>query len=309
MDLETNIQPDLSKYGITSDWLPAATTPPRTLLAIFAHPDDETFGTGGTLARYAASGVKVHYACATRGELGTVPDELRAKYADLATLRSEEMDCAAQTLGLSAVHYLGYRDSGMPGTPDNSHPQSLHMAPLDQVVKQLVALIRTLQPQVILTFGPFGGYGHPDHIKMYQAAEAAFKVAADPDYSHSEFSPWQTAKLYYTTFPTTTLKWGVRAFKLIGKDPTRFGVNKDVDLVETLKQATPVTTVINCGDFLEVSDKAALCHRSQLGEMSRALRIPLFVRRIFTGKEHYTLAIPKPSSSRTEHDLFEGLYP
>src|SRR3954470_23098892 len=108
---EKTDRPDLSAYGIDSQWLRAGAAR-RTLLLAYPHPDDESFGNAGTIARYSAAGVTVHYVCATRGEVGTVAPDLLAGYADVAALRTAELQCAAEALGLAAVHYLGHRDSG-----------------------------------------------------------------------------------------------------------------------------------------------------------------------------------------------------
>lgn len=110
----------------------------RTLLFVGAHPDDETFGIGGTPAQYAAAGVRVYYACATRGEAGSVDPEQMQGHATLGDMRWAELKCAAQILGLADVIYLGYRDSGMPGAEDNRHPEALAAAQLDQVVGRIV---------------------------------------------------------------------------------------------------------------------------------------------------------------------------
>src|SRR5438552_787443 len=124
-------RPDLAAYGITTHWLRPAPAP-RTLLFVSAHPDDESFGNAGTIARYSAAGVAVHYVCATRGECGTVASRHLSGHADIAALRSAELLCAARALGLAAIHFLGYRDSGMPATPDNAHPAALVQAPIAQ---------------------------------------------------------------------------------------------------------------------------------------------------------------------------------
>jgi LmbE family N-acetylglucosaminyl deacetylase len=135
-------------------------------LAAFAHPDDESFGPGGTLALYAQQGVKVHLICATRGEVGIIPPKMMEQYSSVAELREAELSCAAEHLGLASVHYLDYRDSGMPGTDDNKHPQALTSAPIEQVVAKIATIMHELNPQVVITFDPYGGYGHPDHIIM-----------------------------------------------------------------------------------------------------------------------------------------------
>ena len=103
----------------------------KRLLAVFAHPDDESFGPGGTLARYAQSGVEVHLICATRGEVGNIPEALVGKENSVAELREAELRCAAYQLGLEKVHFLDYRDSGMSGSEENNHPTCLAQAPID----------------------------------------------------------------------------------------------------------------------------------------------------------------------------------
>src|SRR3990172_5202319 len=123
----------------------------KVLVFIGAHPDDETFGVGATLAQYASSGVKVYYICATRGEAGEVPPEMMKGYANIAELRTVELEKAANILGLERVIYLGYRDSGMAGSPDNKHPHSLASAPLDEVAGRIVRELRILKPQVVVT--------------------------------------------------------------------------------------------------------------------------------------------------------------
>src|SRR4030043_1330149 len=134
---------------------------PKTLLLTGAHPDDETLGVGATLAQYAAAGYKVYYICGTRGEGGEVAPEFMQGYASIADLRTYELKCAAEALGLADVIYLGYRDSGMAGTEDNKHPNALAAAPLEEVAGRIVAIFRRLKPQVVVTFDPIGGGHHP----------------------------------------------------------------------------------------------------------------------------------------------------
>ena len=120
------------------------TTEPRILLAVFAHPDDEAFGTGGTLARYAGEGVRVALVCATRGEVGGIADPSLATRETLGQVRETELRCAAQALGISDVIFLGYRDSGMAGTPENEDPRAFVNIAAEEVVAQLMGIIRRL---------------------------------------------------------------------------------------------------------------------------------------------------------------------
>ncbi|MDO8491835.1 MAG: PIG-L family deacetylase, partial [Dehalococcoidia bacterium] len=152
----------------------------RTLLYVGAHPDDETFGLGGTLAYYAAAGVKVYCACATRGEAGSISPEHLRGFASPGDLRWAELKCAGEVLGLTDVIYLGYRDSGMPGSVDNKHPQALAAAPVEEVAGRVVKALREFRPQVVITSDPIGGYRHPDHIAIHDATVMAFHAAGDP---------------------------------------------------------------------------------------------------------------------------------
>ncbi len=300
---------DLSAFEIDSHW--RTTTPStRRLLVIYAHPDDESFGSAGTIARYTSAGVDVHYACATRGEVGGVAPELLKGYADVAALRSVELGRAAEALELTSYHFLGYRDSGMPDSPANQHPQALYGAPVAAVAAKITALIRVVQPQVIVTFGPYGGYGHPDHIAVHFAAMAAFDGAGNPNYCPDQLAAglpiWQPRKLYYSTFHTGMLKVGLRVMRLLGKDPEKAGENADVDFVRVVAEATPVTATVKCRDFLAQKDRAWQAHQSQLGSMGVILQLPRFLRRPFTTSESFTRVVPTPNG-KPEHDLFAGI--
>lgn len=278
-----------------------------TLLAVFAHPDDESFGIGGTLAFYAWCGAAVHLVCATRGEVGHAPPELLQGYASLADRREAELRCAADALGLASVHMLGYRDSGMPGTPDNQHPQALAAAPLDEVTARVIHSIRLLRPQVVVTFDPIGGYRHPDHIAIQRATVQAFHAASDPAAYPGDLPPYQPQKLYFSTFPRRTLRLIVRLMPLFGKDPRRFGRNHDVDLASIAVEDFPIHARIN---FLAVADRKAAaiaCHATQTGGPSLTRDILGWILRRAGGTETFMRAYPPPDPDLSEHDLFAGV--
>ena len=153
----------------------------NTLVFCGAHPDDESYGVGSTLAQYAAAGVKVYYVCSTGGEAGTVDPKFLRGYATIKDLRLAELKCAAQVLGLAGVIELGYRDSDMRGSESNKHPDALAMAPIDEIAKRIVKIIRDIKPEVIITHDSSGGYGHPDHIGTHNATVKAFQAAGDVD--------------------------------------------------------------------------------------------------------------------------------
>jgi mycothiol S-conjugate amidase len=277
----------------------------RTLLAVFAHPDDESFGPGGTLAKYCAEGVDVWLACATDGDAGTVDSSALESFASTAQLRAAELCCAAQTLGLKGVDFYAYRDSGMAGSPDNGHPKSLYQAPMDDVVGKIVGSIRLHRPQVILCDNEFGGYGHPDHIKLHQATVRAFTAAADPRLYSSAGSPHAAERLYFTAFTPGLLKWLVRFMPLVGRDPRRFGRNADIDLLEILKWETPVHIRIDVRSYLDTKLRASACHRSQAGPTESVRGLPRFVVRRMFGAETFIQGYPVPiAGAGIGHDLF-----
>ena len=128
----------------------------KTILAVLAHPDDESFGMGGTLALYAQKGYDTYYVCATRGEAGSLDEEFLKGYKDTAELRTDELMRAAKVLGLKEVFFLGYRDSGMPGTEENKHPNAQINHSIDEVAGKVVRYIRELKPDIVITFDPIG---------------------------------------------------------------------------------------------------------------------------------------------------------
>lgn len=303
--------PDLSAYGIDSHWLRERAADHR-LLVIYAHPDDESFGNAGTIARYSAAGAEVHYACATRGERGTVKPEMLAGYADIAELRTAELLAAAKAMAMDSVHFLGYCDSGMENTADNQNPDCLVQANPERVAGQLVALIRALRPQVIITFPPYGGYGHPDHIAIHHAALAAWEAAADakrfPEQQAAGLAPWQPQKLYFSTFGVGMLKLALLGMRLLRKDPRKVGANNDIDLVKVAENVTPITAEVPVGAHLAARDKAWLAHRSQLGGMGLMMRLPIWLRRLLPNKEAFTrVQPPLGAGAARERDLFSGV--
>ena len=178
----------------------------KKILVVLAHPDDETFGMGGTLALYARRGVSVYLVCATRGEVGEVDEDLLKGFNSIGERRESELRCAAAMLGLKEVYFMGYRDSGMPGSPDNQNPLSLVMAPLEKVAAEVAQYIRTIQPDVVLTFDPIGGYRHPDHIHIQKATVQAFELAAKGPVLEDGLAPFQASRLYFHTMPRGFLR-------------------------------------------------------------------------------------------------------
>lgn len=277
------------------------------LLAVLAHPDDESFGMGGTLALYAKRGARVDLICATRGEAGEVDEDHLQGYENIAQRREAELLCAAAKLGLNEVIFMGYRDSGMPGSPDNDNPASLFQAPMTEVVERIASDIRRLRPDVLITFDPIGGYRHPDHIKIHQATVRAFDLAADPLYKEENgLPPHRASKFYFQTVPHGLLKWIVRLMPLIGKDPSRFGRNQDINLRSIAEVDFPVHARIDYRVVAELRDEASACHSSQGGA---SLTGGFFgkLRRWLAANETFMRAYPPPENGHIERDLLEGL--
>ena len=277
----------------------------KILLAVLAHPDDESFGLGGTLALYARRGYDTYLVCATRGEVGMVDD--LGGHASIAELRESELRCAAKHLGLTGVYFLGYRDSGMPGSDDNRHPNAQVNRPVEEVAGRVVKYIRELKPDVVLTFDPIGGYKHPDHIQIHRATALAFDRADDASFHPEAGAPFQPRALYFQVFPRGFLKWATRLLPLFGKDPAKFGRNGDINLKELAEVDFPVHARLDIRSVSEVKREAGACHSSQGGgQMRRGLMG--FVTKVFGEHEDYMRAYPPVDTGFTRlRDLFDGI--
>jgi N-acetyl-1-D-myo-inositol-2-amino-2-deoxy-alpha-D-glucopyranoside deacetylase len=276
----------------------------QTLLAVFAHPDDEAFGTGGTLAHYAAQGAQVVLACATRGEVGEIAEDSLATHETLGRVRENELRCAAQTLGVSDLIFLGYRDSGMAGTPQNDDPRAFMNVAPDEVVARLVGIIRRVRPQVVVTFEPHGGYGHPDHMAIHRHTLAAFHAAADPGRYPEQGPVWQASHLFYTAIPRSFFVEMRRRLEAMGADTSEFA------RFEESGAGWPddkVNVVLNVADEVDAKWTALNCHRTQFGPDNLFRRLPEDEVKGMMSQEYYALAWPEPESGLQLHDLFAGL--
>ena len=192
-------------------------------VAVFAHPDDETFSVGGTLARAVSLGWRVTAICATRGEVGEIAPGTNATPQTLGSVREQELRTACAALGVTDVRFLGYRDSGMDGTPETKDPRAYANAADKEVVGKLAALFREDPPAVVFTFDESGIYGHPDHKAIHRHATAAFDRAAASG-----------ARLLYTALPKSVARMigeQLRAAGVQGGSPGDFGVpDEEVDI-------------------------------------------------------------------------------
>ena len=245
-----------------------------TLLAVFAHPDDEAFGTGGTLTKYAALGCDVYLVTATRGEAGQIARPELATEENLAEVRERELRCACEVYGIRPPILLGYVDG------------QLTIVHQGQAVRKLVRIIGELKPQVLLTFGPDGIYGHYDHLAVHRWASIAVDMAADPDcfpdLLEAQREPHRVSKVYFRAMAQDQLDArahnGVPPAVMMDGVPFRFvGRSRD-----------EITTVIDISAHATSKLRGIQCHRTQLsrdnpyaGAPETVLEMPLFLQETY----------------------------
>ena len=288
------------------------------LMAVHAHPDDESSKGAATMARYVREGVEVLVCTMTGGERGDVLNPAMDRpevRADMARIRRDEMSQAREILGVEQ-RFLGFVDSGLPeGDPKPPLPAgSFALVPLAEAAAPLVRAVREFRPHVILTYDESGGYPHPDHIKTHQVTVEAFEAAADPDrYPEAGGEPWQPLKLYYfvafhqakyvalheelvrrgldSPYATIFAEWEERARKR-----AEMGI-KDLE----------ITTQIEVADYFEIRDRALLAHATQVDPNSSWFACPLDVQRAAWPTEDYHLARSLVDTELPEDDLFAGV--
>ena len=251
-----------------------------SILACYAHPDDEGFASGGLLAMLASAGARVTLVCATNGDVGEISDPILATPENLWQVRKQELRNAMDITGISDVRFLDYRDSGMDGTDDNRHPNAYCNAGADTVVDRLAEVIAEINPHVILTHDPTGGYGHPDHKTMCAHTTIAAERASDPDAA--------TPLLYYVCFPRSVFQRWWQEMIDRGIEPP-FAV----DAIDSL--GTPdeeVTTTLDVSVWVETKLTSLACHRTQISDDGPFEQLPQDVVHRLMGTEYYQLAAP-----------------
>jgi N-acetyl-1-D-myo-inositol-2-amino-2-deoxy-alpha-D-glucopyranoside deacetylase len=282
----------------------------KRLLLVHAHPDDETINNGVTMAKYAASGAQVTLVTCTRGEEGEV---LVTELANLASDKDDKLgehrevelkDAMAQ-LGINDFRFLGapnkkWRDSGMMGTTQNDRGDVFWQADLDEASHELVKIILEIQPQVLITYDEFGGYGHPDHIKAHRVAMRATELAAEQG--------WHVSKIYWNTMPRSVIQMGIEKMKEVGSD--FFGAQSADDL-PFAKPDELVTTVVNAPEYVPQKLEAMKAHATQISVDGPFFALSNNLGLSVWGDEYYTLvkgekAAPFDSNGR-ELDIFAGV--
>jgi N-acetyl-1-D-myo-inositol-2-amino-2-deoxy-alpha-D-glucopyranoside deacetylase len=265
-----------------------------TLLLVHAHPDDESIGTGGVIAKAHEEGRRVVLVTATRGEVGEIAvlDEAETR-PRLAQVREAELRKACEILGVDRLEFLGYRDSGMKGTADNDDPRSFHRAPLLQAAMQLAVILREEKPDVVVTYGPEGTYGHPDHIKAHEVTVAALDLM--------EAEGWRPAKAYFNTLPQSAIeRWRQMARESGNEDDA--GLD---DMAGTPDE--DVTTVVDVSRWAQRKLQAFRAHVTQSGVLPEMVTKQDQIFEMAFGTEWYLLARGGLGEPRPERDLFVGV--
>lgn len=281
------------------------------LMAVHAHPDDESSKGAATMAKYAANGARVMVVTLTGGERGDILNpamDLPEVHGRIHEVRRDEMARAAEILGVEH-HWLGFVDSGLPeGDPLPPLPDGCFaVVPIEEPVRRLVRVIREFRPHVITTYDENGGYPHPDHIRTHQVSMAAYEAAADHVQFPDEGDPWSISKLYYGH------GFLRRRMQLLQDE---FAKNGEVGPFEKWLQhwdpehdpfANRVTTRIECADYFEQRDRALLAHATQIDPNGDFFRAPIEWQQRLWPTEEYELARSRVPVTLPETDLFTGV--
>ena len=254
--------------------------PAQRLLLVHAHPDDESIGQGATMARYVADGRGVTLVTCTAGEMGEIlVPELEHLAADkddkLGEHRATEIANALAALGVTDHRWLGgfqaYRDSGMKWhedgyaiAADDTHDNAFSHADLTEAADHLVAIIREVQPQVLVTYDPFGGYGHPDHIQAHRVAMYAAQLAAVPSYRLDLGEPWEIAKIYWGAMSESRMRAGLRSLREAGDTTSFEGMDPDGPLPPFVTADENLAAVVDGNAHLEKKMEALRAYPTQI---------------------------------------------
>ena len=292
--------------------------PNQRLLLVHAHPDDETIGSGATMAKYVSAGAQVTLVTCTLGEEGEI---LVPELAHLASDQSDELGqhritelaAAMAELGVTDWQLLGgpgtYRDSGMVGTPPNERSDCFWRSDLLEAAKHLVKVIRQARPQVLVTYDDFGGYGHPDHIQAHRVATYSRELAAAPSFAPELGAPWMVEKVYWTAFPVSVMRAGIEMLKAAGED-TGFAA-QDPDEIPFACPDEYVTTAIDGGEFADQKMRALRAHATQISTEEGFFALSNNLGSQVMGTEYYRLVAGVPAGPfdelGRETDLFNGI--
>lgn len=278
-----------------------------TLLCVHPHPDDESIACGGVLARAADAGLRTVVVTCTGGEEGENLAEIDLGDVSLVEHRRDELAAALAVLGVTAHHWLGYRDSGMVDTSANAHPECFHLADLDEAAGRLAGILRAERPQVVVSDDRTGTYGHPDHVKAYAVTVRAVALAADPR-APVAGEPWEVAKRYVHTLGRGRLLAGHRGLLAAGlASPFGDEVGDDPAAIPFGSDDADITTEVDVVPWLERKRAAMAAHRSQISADSFFLNVPPELTDDLFGVEQFILEEGAHGAPVPEDDLFAGL--
>lgn len=300
--------------------------PDQRLLLVHAHPDDESIGNGATMAKYVAEGRHVTLVTCTAGEQGEIlVPELEHLAADrddaLGPVRREELAAAMAALGVTDHRFLGgfgtYRDSGMKWHPeghavaaDEIHENAFWRADLTEAANHLVAVIREVRPQVLVTYDEFGGYGHPDHIQAHRVATYAAALAAVPSYRRDLGEAHDIAKIYWSAMSESSMRAGLRALRESGDTTTFEGMDPDGPLPQIARPDEDITAAVDASAFFDAKMDALRAHATQITTDGPFFALSNNVGSPAFAVEYYRLAKGHPGPlgpQGWETDLFAGL--
>ncbi|GAA1746094.1 mycothiol conjugate amidase Mca [Luedemannella helvata] len=282
------------------------------LMAVHAHPDDESSKGAASAARYVAEGVDVLVVTCTGGERGSVlnPKMDRPEVlANIAEIRRAEMDAAREILGIRQ-EWLGFVDSGLPeGDPLPPLPEGCFaLVDLEVATERLVRLIRQHRPHVMTTYDEEGGYPHPDHIRTHEVSVAAFEAAGDPDRFPEAGAPWQPLKLYYH------MNFSKRKFVALYEAMVAAGIPAAAEYAKRIEEwgddwdkSGRITTLVPCGDYLHLRDDALRAHATQVDPDGPWFHVPLELQKVAWPTEEFELARSLVDTTIPENDLFAGV--
>jgi N-acetyl-1-D-myo-inositol-2-amino-2-deoxy-alpha-D-glucopyranoside deacetylase len=298
----------------------------KHLLLVHAHPDDESIGQGATMAKYVAEGIGVTLVTCTGGEMGEIlVPEMEHMAADrddtLADQRRVELDNAMKELGVTDHRYLGgfktYRDSGMQWhedghaiPADDVHENAFWNADLTEAADHLVAVIREVRPQVLVTYDQFGGYGHPDHIQAHRVATYAASLAAVPSYRLDLGEPWDIAKIYWGAMSESRMRASLRAMRESGDTTSFEGMDPDGPLPPFITPDELLSAVVDAPERVEQKMAALRAHATQITVDGPFFALSNNVGQSVWGTEFYRIAKGtrgELDDEGLETDLFAGL--
>jgi len=281
---------------------------PKTLLALHAHPDDESSKGAGTVSKYAAEGIRCVLVTATGGEAGDVLNpavDEAAVMKDLRAAREAELAEAASIIGYDEVVLLGYRDSGMPESEDNANPLAFCNQPKEEVLERIVRIVRSVRPDVMLGYDAHEFYPHPDHLRVHEMTHAVYQAAADGDRFPDAGEPWEIKKLYapmiFTMEKLTTIHEAMIA--RTGSSP----YERWLEMLDGRVEPARDVMKVNVAGYVEQGRDALRAHRTQVDPDGNWFQVPTAMVEELYPWEDFEMMASRVGWDATETDLFQGI--